>query len=174
MSWISITNLVLTLLGWLVSFFKFILPYLKKSLPYVLCFILGWMACSNRIFSRHKKETLIGTEKVMEVVEGNHLKIQAGLLGRRYADLYLWGIEIPKAVSQQSKENLSKYIDSKDDVRVETMESWGRYAGVIYADNGSNCCLEQLRAGLAKTTVDRKDFNLAQKEAQKNKRGIWK
>ncbi|MCK9458501.1 MAG: thermonuclease family protein [Proteobacteria bacterium] len=174
MGWVSIVNLVLTIAGWCWSFVKFVYPYARKSFPYIFCFILGWAACSNRIFSRHKEETLIGTEAVVSVEGGNHLTVRAGLFGRRESDLYLYGLEIPPTVGKQAQENLSKIVSPNDDVRVEVLESWGRYAGIVYAENGNNCCIEQLRAGLAKTTVNRKDFAAAQKEAQKNHRGVWK
>jgi hypothetical protein len=124
-----------------------------------------------------KAATVVGVES------GNVVKLKAGIRerSRRTKNCTLWGISIPREVEVQAKTNLQKLLSGGDEIRVEIHEGadgwlddkFGDISGVPISKNGDNCCLEQLREGLAKATVDDKQFKAAQKEAQKARKGIW-
>jgi len=118
-------------------------------------------------------------EVVVSVDSGNQISLKAGFFdrSRRTKTGTLWGIEIPVEAKEQAKENLSKFIAPEDEVRMEIKEGGkriGAISGIVFATNGTNCCLEQLRSGWATATVEDKIFKEAQKEAQKGHKGVWK
>ena len=161
------------IMAWLTILF----PLFQKALPYILCVVLGlWLYHKITHLGGSATDTSVVAESVVSVDSGNQLTIKAGLLGRKTRSLTLYGIEIPDAVSTQAADNLKRLVAAGDSVRVEIIEGRKRLtdiSGVVSAENGVNCCLDQLRRGLAQTSVSRKDFISAQKEAQKNKLGIW-
>ncbi|MCK9458503.1 MAG: thermonuclease family protein [Proteobacteria bacterium] len=130
-------------------------------------------------------KTVTKTEVVVTVDSGNVIKLKAGIRdrSRRTKNCTLWGISIPAEVEKEAKVNLEQLISADDEIRVEIKEGaegwvedkFGDISGLPYSKSGENCCLEQLKAGLAKVSVEKDNNALlaAQKEAQKAHRGIW-
>lgn len=161
-----------------------LLNLLKKTWPYLLCITLGLYIYYkvDKWWDGDNSPDLV-TRTVYKVVNGNTLMVNAGVFGFRKQVISLYGLDIPDEVSQQSLDNLIKYVIAGDIVKLEkiytecsenscellTNGSWA----IIYTSSGLNLNLEQIRQGLAITNSSRKDFITAQKEAQRAKRGIW-
>lgn len=93
------------------------------------------------------------------------------------------GIDAPEKdqpFGPESKENLKRLIENKKViVDIKDVDRYGRIAGYIYC-NGKNINLEQVRQGYAWAYTEYLDrpyaseFYNAEKEARKNKLGLWK
>jgi len=93
------------------------------------------------------------------------------------------GIDAPEKdqpYGQESKQNLKNLIENKKvKVDVKDIDRYGRIAGYMYL-NGKNINLEQVRQGYAWAYTEYLDrpyaseFYNAEKEARKQKLGLWK
>ena len=115
------------------------------------------------------------TATIASVTSGNQIEIQAGLLGRKTRTVTLYGITIPSPQETQAKDNLTKLLPVKSQARIEIIDGHKLITditGIIYTGD-KNINTDQLTKGLAQNTSGRKDFYYAEKEAKKNKIGIW-
>jgi len=93
------------------------------------------------------------------------------------------GIDAPEKdqpYGLESKENLKNLIENKKvKIEIKDIDRYGRVAGYVYL-NGKNINLEQVKQGYAwayTEFLDRpyaSEFYEAEKEARKNRLGLWK
>lgn len=92
----------------------------------------------------------------------------------------IWGIDAPEkgqAFGAKSKEHLSSLIFGKTiTVDVKKTDGWGRFVAYVYTPDNKDVSLEMIEAGFAwhyKQYDDSSVYENAEKEARKNRRGLW-
>lgn len=135
------------------------------------------------------------TFTVVSVESGNRFTVKAGLLKRKTATVILSGIAVPEdgTLADESRLNLERLagqtvsvstvrgrlLAAEDAERdVLELEARGEMCGRVIGASGSDCALEQLRAGMAKVSGvllgdDAKEFADAEREAKTKKIGVW-
>ena len=99
----------------------------------------------------------------------------------------LQGIDAPERTmpySQISRRNLKELVDNKKVFfDPQKLDRHGRTVAVVYLENGTDVCLEQLRAGLAwhfkryeheQTPEERAAYSAAEAIAKAARKGLWR
>jgi len=145
------------------------LPILKKTWTYLLVLLIafwGWHKFKD--WMQEPPPNPVQTRTVYKVESPTLIIVKHGLLGRRQQGLTLWGVSIPPNQYETALEQVQSYIQEGDLISTERK---GNYYKVIA--NGVYINKELVLQGNAKINVNDKELKEAQKEAQRNRSGIW-
>ncbi len=145
---------------------------MDKKHALLLAFLITILAVGNYLFFKGSSPEL---EKVIigRVLDGDTVELEDGRIIR------LLNINTPEkgyAFSNEAKNFLEIFKNRSVELESAGIEKYGRTLGRIYSDKYLN--LEIVRLGLAHPYIvdesEVEDFEIAQEEAKKNERGIWK
>lgn len=134
---------------------------------------------------------LFGLYDVVRTVDGDTIVLN---IDGEEKTIRLIGVDAPESVHPDRSRNtedgkiasdwMSEYLSGKQvylEYDIETVDDYGRILAYVYLDDGSTMVQEELlRAGYASTMTIRPNtkyeyqFGNIEREAQANKRGIWK
>lgn len=143
---------------------------MKFKLGIILTFLLLCLSI--------QAETLTG--KVIRIADGDTFTL---LVGKKQNRIRLHGIDAPETkggqpYSRRSKEYLSSMIAGKTvNVNVKDTDRYGRYVGVVSTDKIKDVNLEMIKSGMAwhySYYDNTPSYKLAQQQAKKEKKGLWK